>query len=125
MANLVLSSFQRRMGSKVGVQPGDEMLAAMNFALYRRSNYAKGTTIQMKSGNCDQAYCPMREGCHSKTSSLDCGGFKCTSYIPGAGGGTNTGASNAERIARYEAYYDELKDMLLVDIYSPKSIIDI
>ena len=69
----------------------------------------------MKSGNCDQAYCPMREGCHSKKSSLDCGGFKCTSYIPGAGGGTNTGASNSERIARYEAYYDELKDMLLVD----------
>ena len=32
MANLVLSSFQRRMGSKVGVQPGDEMLAAMNVA---------------------------------------------------------------------------------------------
>ena len=92
-----------------------EMLAAKNFALYRRNNYAKGTTIKMKSGNCDQAYCPMREGCHSKTSSLDCGGFKCTSYIPGAGGGTNTGASNAERIARYEAYYDELKDMLLVD----------
>lgn len=92
-----------------------EMLAAKNFALYRRSNYAKGTTIKMKSGNCDQAYCPMREGCHSKKSSLDCGGFKCTSYIPGAGGGTNTGASNSERIARYEAYYDELKDMLLVD----------
>ena len=92
-----------------------QMLAAQNFALYRRSNYAKGTTIKMKSGNCDQAYCPMREGCHSKTSSLDCGGFKCTSYIPGSGSGTNTGASNEERIARYEAYYEELKDFLLVD----------
>lgn len=32
LANLVLSSFQRRMGQKVGVQPGDEMLAAMNKA---------------------------------------------------------------------------------------------
>ncbi len=30
LANLVLSSFQRRMGQNVGVRPGDEMLAAMN-----------------------------------------------------------------------------------------------
>ena len=32
LANLVLSSFQRRMGSNIGVKPGDEMLAAMNVA---------------------------------------------------------------------------------------------
>jgi len=32
LANLVLSSFQRRMGQNVGVKPGDEMLAAMNTA---------------------------------------------------------------------------------------------
>ena len=32
LANLVLSSFQRRMGENVGVKPGDEMLAAMNVA---------------------------------------------------------------------------------------------
>jgi pheromone shutdown-related protein TraB len=32
LANLVLSSFQRRMGLNVGVKPGDEMLAAMNTA---------------------------------------------------------------------------------------------
>ena len=30
MANLVLSSFQRRMGSDVGVKPGEEMQAALN-----------------------------------------------------------------------------------------------
>lgn len=30
MANLVLSSFQRRMGSDVGVKPGEEMKAALN-----------------------------------------------------------------------------------------------
>lgn len=29
LANLVLASFQRRMGNNVGVKPGDEMLAAM------------------------------------------------------------------------------------------------
>ena len=32
LANLVLSSFQRRMGENIGVKPGDEMLAAMNVA---------------------------------------------------------------------------------------------
>jgi|SRR5574344_525637 pheromone shutdown-related protein TraB len=32
LANLVLSSFQRRMGMNVGMKPGDEMLAAMNTA---------------------------------------------------------------------------------------------
>ena len=92
-----------------------EMLAAMNYALYRRGNYAKGTTIQMKSGNCDQAYCPMNRGCHGKTSSLDCGSFKCTSYIPGQGDSNNTSPSNQERITRYQAYFEEVKDFLLID----------
>lgn len=32
LANLILSSFQRRMGLNVGVKPGDEMLAAINTA---------------------------------------------------------------------------------------------
>ncbi|MGI5172880.1 TraB/GumN family protein [Treponema sp. OMZ 840] len=32
MANLVLSSFQRRMGADVGVKPGDEMRSALNIA---------------------------------------------------------------------------------------------
>jgi len=32
LANLVLASFQRRMGQNVGVKPGDEMLAAMKTA---------------------------------------------------------------------------------------------
>lgn len=32
MANLVLSSFQRRMGKNLGVKPGDEMMAALNTA---------------------------------------------------------------------------------------------
>ena len=32
LANLVLASFQKRLGKNVGVKPGDEMLAAMNTA---------------------------------------------------------------------------------------------
>lgn len=32
IANLILASFQRRMGNNVGVQPGDEMLAGINVA---------------------------------------------------------------------------------------------
>lgn len=98
-----------------------QMMAAINYALNRRGNYAKGTTIQMKSGNCDQAYCPMREGCHGKTASLICyhrsdgTPVPCTSYIPGRGSSNNTAASNQERISRYEAYYEEVSDFLLID----------
>lgn len=32
MANLVMSSFQRRIGEKLGVKPGDEMRAAIEEA---------------------------------------------------------------------------------------------
>ena len=32
LANLVLASFQKRMGQSTGVKPGDEMVAAMNTA---------------------------------------------------------------------------------------------
>lgn len=32
LANLILASFQRRMGQNVGVQPGEEMLAGINIA---------------------------------------------------------------------------------------------
>ena len=32
LANLILSSFQKRMGQNIGVKPGDEMLAAINVA---------------------------------------------------------------------------------------------
>lgn len=97
-----------------------EMLAAITFSLHRRNNYSKGTTIRMRSGNCDQAYCPMDRGCHSSTSSIVCGyndgvPFNCTSYIPGSGSGTNTSASNQERITRYESYYDEVSNFLIID----------
>jgi hypothetical protein len=57
----------------------------------------------------------MNKGCHGKTSSLSCGSFKCTSYIPGQGSSNNTPASNQERISRYEAYFQEVKDFLLID----------
>lgn len=115
MKEYVMGVAYREVSDKEDDYVKSEMLAAMNFALYRRSNYAKGTTIQMKSGNCDQAYCPMNKGCHGKTSSLSCGSFKCTSYIPGQGSSNNTPASNQERISRYESYFQEVKDFLLID----------
>lgn len=40
LANLILSSFQRRMGANVGVKPGDEMLAALNLAKEKNINTA-------------------------------------------------------------------------------------
>ena len=89
-----------------------EMLAAKNYALNRRDNYRKGTTIRMRSGNCDQVYCPMSQGCHSEPSHLDCGGFKCTSYVPG---GSFRKPASQEMQDTYAAYYDELADMLVID----------
>jgi pheromone shutdown-related protein TraB len=40
MANLVLSGFQRRMGSELGVKPGEEMITAINTALELGIPYA-------------------------------------------------------------------------------------
>ena len=40
LANLILSSFQKRMGMNVGVKPGDEMLAAMDAAKESEIRYA-------------------------------------------------------------------------------------
>lgn len=90
-----------------------QMLASISYALNRRSNYAKGTLITMKSGNCDQAYCDMSKGCKSQTSNLDCGGFKCTSYVPGEP--KETPAASSSLIATYQSYYNEVKDLLVID----------
>ena len=40
MANLVLASFQRRLGSELGVRPGEEMLAAITTALEKGIPYS-------------------------------------------------------------------------------------
>jgi hypothetical protein len=53
----------------------------------------------------------MTKGCHGQTANLNCGGFKCTSYIPGPP--TNTPVASASLIATYKAYYNEQKDLLV------------
>jgi hypothetical protein len=95
-----------------------EMTAAISFALHRRNNYLKGTTITMRSGNCDQVYCPMAEGCHSRKSSLSCGSFKCTSYYPGAGWHGRASQSLQEK---YAGYYEIAKNYLVVSNGKPHS----
>ena len=86
-----------------------EMLAAITFAFHRRGNASKGTIITMKSGNCDQAYCNMRKGCHAKTANLDCGGFSCTSYITGGSVGYNPGL-----YSKYQELYRNASQYLVV-----------
>lgn len=88
-----------------------EMVAALSYALHRRNNYSKGNLITMRSGNCDQAFCPMTQGCHAETSNISCGSFNCTSYIPG---GSGTPIASSALIAKYESYYDEISDFLIV-----------
>lgn len=95
-----------------------EMAAAITYALKRNNNYSKGSVITMRSGNCDQVYCHPSEGCTSKTAVVDCGGFKCTSYIPNNGSGSHYYPSIT---AKYEQYYEEVKDFLIVkgdELYS-------
>ena len=89
-----------------------QMVASISYALHRRNNYTKGNTITMKSGNCDQVYCPMNEGCYSQKAALSCGSFKCTSYYPGKG--TYHGKASQSLIDKYSNYYETAKDYLIV-----------
>ncbi len=95
-----------------------EMVAAISYALHRRSNYLKGTTITMRSGNCDQVYCPMSEGCHSQKAQISCGSFNCTSYYPGPGW---HGKASKALQEKYSNYYETAKNYLVVSNGKPHS----
>jgi len=88
-----------------------EMVAAMSFLLKQSNNNTKGNSVTIRSGNCAQAFCPMSVGCHGEKSGIDCGGFKCTSYIPGPPYGTSPASSSL--ISTYESYYEETKDFII------------
>lgn len=96
-----------------------EMVAAISYALRRRNNYNKGDHITMRSGNCDQVYCSMYDGCYSKKANISCGGFNCTSYLPG--GGSYHRAASTALIQKYSDYYDEAADYLVVRDNKPFS----
>lgn len=92
------------------------MIAEISYALNRRNNYAKGTTIIMRSGNCDQVFSSPAKGSHSSPSSISCGSFKCTSYLIGpnsSGGYYKKPMSQAEYNA-YSALYDEASKYLVI-----------
>ena len=91
-----------------------EMVAALSYALARRNNYTKVPTITMRSGNCDQVYCSMAKGCSSIKSTLDCGGFPCTSYYPGLNYSFYHGAAGDALAQKYSRLYDEASQFLLV-----------
>ena len=83
-----------------------EMLAAMSYALKRHNNYTKGTEISMRSGTCDQVYCPMKEGCYSVANPDIC--THCSSYYPGGG------KKYPQLYAKYQAYYAKAAAYLVV-----------
>lgn len=89
-----------------------EMVAAISYALHRRSNYMSVPNIVMRSGNCDQVFCPMNMGCSSKTSNISCGSRNCVSYLPG--GSSYHGAASDALIQKYAKLYDEASQFLLV-----------
>ena len=97
-----------------------EMVAAITYSLHRRSNYLKGTTITMRSGNCDQVYCSMTEGCYKKTSSISCGSNNCISIYPGSG--SWHGKASTKLQEKYANYYETAKDYLLVSNDKPHAV---
>ena len=88
-----------------------QMVAAINYALRRRYNYKNGSTIIMRSGDCDQAYCSMKEGCHMVTSEVDCPGKKCTSMLPGPG---HHPPAETDLYNKYAALYDRASDFIVI-----------
>mgnify|MGYP006916100378 CR=1 FL=1 len=85
-----------------------EMVAAISFALGRRSNYSKGSVITMRSGTCDQAYCNPNKGCTVKNTPVGtcqvCNSF----YIGGSRGRVNG------LYETYRAYYEKAANFLVV-----------
>lgn len=92
------------------------MIAEISYALNRRNNYAKGTTIVMRSGNCDQVFSSPAKGSHSSPSSISCGNFKCTSYLigPNASGGYYKKPMSQAEYNAYSALYDEASKYLVI-----------
>ncbi len=91
-----------------------EMVAAISYALNRRNNYTKGTTIEMKSGNCDQVYCSMLRGCTMVPTPY--GSFtNCHSYYIGGS------KKSPELYSKYQALYEIASDYLLIKNDAPFS----
>ena len=92
------------------------MIAEISYSLNRRNNYAKGSTITMRSGNCDQVFSSPAKGSHSKTANISCGSFKCTSFLigPNSSGGYYKGPMSQEEYNAYSELYDEASKYLVI-----------
>ena len=84
-----------------------EMVAAISYALNRRSNYSKGDLITMKSGTCDQAYCSPIKGCQMVNNPDICSG--CASFYIGGSRG-----KNPNLYAKYRLLYQTAAQYLVV-----------
>ncbi len=92
------------------------MIAETSYALNRRNNYTKGSTISMRSGNCDQVFSSPAKGSHSSPSSISCGSFNCTSYLigPNSSGGYYKKPMSDSEYSAYEALYAEASKYLVI-----------
>ena len=92
------------------------MIAEISYSLNRRNNYAKGSTITMRSGNCDQVFSSPAKGSHSKTANISCGSFKCTSFLigPNSSGGYYKGPMSQDEYNAYSELYDEASKYLVI-----------
>ena len=89
-----------------------QMVAAISYALRRHNNYTKGSTIEMRSGNCDQVYCSMMKGCTSKSTPIN-GDTRFHSYYIGGS------KAYPQLYPKYQALYEEASDYLLVKDGAP------
>ena len=76
-----------------------QMIASISYAMARRGNYKKGSTITMRNGDCDQVFSSPSKGSYRKEANLMCSSKHCRSYYQGS-------APSAE----YEDYKSAISD---------------
>lgn len=99
-----------------------QMVAAISYSLNRRNNYTNGTTINMRSGTCDQVWCDPFSKCYGKATGKTGSGTTLHSYYPTQVSGTTLYKNEltSEQYARYSALYDKASDYLVIGNSSNK-----
>lgn len=102
-----------------------QVIANINFALARRGNNTKGSTIKMKNGDCDQVFSSPTKGSYMKTAKLTCyindagQPVKCNSVYQGTTPSTGgywkyKDPMTESEYKRYEEIYETAKNYLII-----------
>lgn len=102
-----------------------QVIANINFALARRGNNTKGSTIKMKNGDCDQVFSSPKKGSYMKTAKFTCyvndegQDVKCKSVYQGTTPSTGgywkyKDPMTDSEYKRYEEIYEAAKNYLII-----------